>query len=304
MLRYALRRLATSVLTLFFVITITFFLMQLVPGNPFMDDKTTPEMQQRMMERYGYDRPLIEQYIQYLGGLVQGDLGYSLKVSMGKPITEIIAERFPVSFVLGILALTISLLIGIPLGAYAAMHHDGIFDRCFLFFASFCISIPSFITTVALMLIFGLWLKILPIAFLDSWKGYVMPVAAMALGNTFGMARLTRTTMLDVVGMDYIKTARAKGLPWSKIVFKHALRNAVIPVVTALGPTVAGILTGSLVVEKVFGIKGIGQFFTNSVSARDYPLIMGTTIFFSALLIASNFLVDIAYGIIDPRIKM
>ena len=304
MLRYAMKRVVTSLITLFFVITITFFLMQLVPGNPFMDDKTTPEMQAKMMQLYGYDQPLFTQYIGYLGDLLHGDLRFSLKMSLGKPVTEIIAERFPTSFVLGIMALGISVLIGIPMGCLAAIKHDSLYDRSFIFFASLFISIPSFVTTVVLMLVFGLWLRILPIAYLESWKSYIMPVGAMALGNTFGMARLTRTTMLDVVGQDYIKTARAKGLSRPKIIFKHALRNAIIPVVTTLGPTIANILTGSLVVEQVFGIKGIGQYFTGSVQARDYPLIMGTTIFFSALLIVSNLLVDLAYGLIDPRIKM
>ena len=304
MFRYAVRRLVTSIITLFFVITITFFLMQLVPGNPFMDDKTSPEMQEKMMARYGYDQPLPVQYVRYMSGLVRGDFGYSLKVSLGKPITEFFVERMPVSLKLGFIALAISLVLGIPLGAAAAVKHDSIFDRCFLFFASFFISIPSFITTVALMLIFGLWLKILPIAYLDSWKSYIMPIAAMALGNTFGTARLTRTSMLDVMGQDYIKTARAKGLPKRQIIFKHALRNAILPVVTTLGPTIAGILTGSLVVEQVFGIKGIGQLFTGSVQGRDYPLIMATTMLFATLLIFCNFLVDLAYSLVDPRIKM
>ncbi len=299
-----MKRVVTSLITLFFVITITFFLMQLVPGNPFMDDKTTPEMQARLMSLYGYDQPLIKQYIEYLGDLFHGDMRFSLKMNLGKPVTELILERFPTSLKLGILALGISVLLGIPMGCLAAVKHDSFYDRSFIFFASLFISVPSFVTTVVLMLVFGLWLGWLPIAYLNSWQSYIMPVTAMALGNTFGMARLTRTTMLDVVGQDYIKTARAKGLSRPTIIFKHALRNAIIPVVTTLGPTIANILTGSLVVEQVFGIKGIGQYFTGSVQARDYPLIMGTTIFFSALLIASNLLVDLAYGIIDPRIKM
>lgn len=304
MFRYILKRLLTSLVTLFFVITITFFLMQLVPGNPFQDDKTTPEIEAKMMARYGYDRPVIEQYVRYMSGVFRGNFGYSLKVSKGTAITEIFAERMPVSLKIGGLALVISTLLGIPLGAAAAVKHDSLFDRCFLFFASFFVSIPSFITTVALMLIFGLWLKLLPIAYLEDWTGYIMPVAAMTLGNLFGTARLTRTSMLDVLGQDYMRTAKAKGLPGRKIIFKHGLRNGVLPVVTTMGPTIAGILTGSLVVEKVFGIKGIGQFFTNSVASRDYPLIMATTMLFAALLIFCNFLVDVAYCLIDPRIKL
>ncbi len=304
MLRYAIRRFVTSAITLFLVITVTFFLMQLVPGDPMIGENVNPEITERLLERYGYDRPLGEQYLNYLAGLFTGDIGYSLVVKSGEPVYSIIAERFPVSLQLGLIALALAIVIGIPLGVLAAMKHNSIFDRCFIFTASLFVSVPSFIMTIALMLIFGVWLKILPVAYLDSWKSYIMPVFGMAIYPMCSLARLTRTTMLDVIGQDYIKTARAKGLSTPKIMFKHALRNASIPVVTSLGPQIAGILTGSFVVEKVFAINGIGRFFVNSITARDYPLIMGTTIFYALLLIGCNYLVDLAYGIIDPRIKM
>ena len=304
MLRYAIRRFVTSAITLFLVITVTFFLMQLVPGDPMIGENVDPEITERLLERYGYDRPLGEQYLNYLAGLFTGDIGYSLVVKSGEPVYSIIAERFPVSLQLGLIALALAIVIGIPLGVLAAMKHNSIFDRCFIFTASLFVSVPSFIMTIALMLIFGVWLKILPVAYLDSWKSYIMPVFGMAIYPMCSLARLTRTTMLDVIGQDYIKTARAKGLSTPKIMFKHALRNASIPVVTSLGPQIAGILTGSFVVEKVFAINGIGRFFVNSITARDYPLIMGTTIFYALLLIGCNYLVDLAYGIIDPRIKM
>ena len=304
MLRYAIRRFVTSAITLFLVITVTFFLMQLVPGEPMLGENVNPEITERLLERYGYDKPLGEQYVNYLAGLFTGDIGYSLVVKSGEPVYGIIAERFPVSLQLGLIALALAIVIGIPLGVLAAMKHNSIFDRCFIFTASLFVSVPSFIMTIALMLIFGVWLKILPVAYLDSWKSYIMPVFGMAIYPMCSLARLTRTTMLDVIGQDYIKTARAKGLSTPKIMFKHALRNASIPVVTSLGPQIAGILTGSFVVEKVFAINGIGRFFVNSITARDYPLIMGTTIFYALLLIGCNYLVDLAYGIIDPRIKM
>lgn len=304
MLRYAIRRFVTSAITLFLVITVTFFLMQLVPGDPMIGENVNPEITERLLERYGYDRPLGEQYLNYLAGLFTGDIGYSLVVKSGEPVYSIIAERFPVSLQLGLIALALAIVIGIPLGVLASMKHNSIFDRCFIFTASLFVSVPSFIMTIALMLIFGVWLKILPVAYLDSWKSYIMPVFGMAIYPMCSLARLTRTTMLDVIGQDYIKTARAKGLSTPKIMFKHALRNASIPVVTSLGPQIAGILTGSFVVEKVFAINGIGRFFVNSITARDYPLIMGTTIFYALLLIGCNYLVDLAYGIIDPRIKM
>ena len=304
MLRYALRRFVTSVITLFLVITITFFLMQLVPGEPMLGENINPEITERLLERYGYDKPLGEQFVNYVTGLFTGEMGYSLVVKSGEPVFEIIAERIPISVELGLIALAIAICLGIPLGVLAAMKHNSLFDRCFIFSASLFVSVPSFIMTIALMLVFGVWLKLLPIAYLDSWQSYLMPVFGMAIYPMCSLARLTRTTMLDVIGQDYIKTARAKGLSTPKIMFKHALRNASIPVVTSLGPQIAGILTGSFVVEKVFAINGIGRFFVNSITARDYPLIMGTTIFYALLLIGCNYLVDLAYGIIDPRIKM
>ena len=225
-------------------------------------------------------------------------------VKSGDPVTGVIADHFPVSCKLGLIALALAVFIGIPLGVFAAMKHNSIFDRVFIFMASLFVSVPSFIMTIALMLIFGVWLSILPIAYLSDWTSYIMPVFGMAIYPMFNLARLTRTTMLDVTGQDYIKTARAKGLSTFKIMFKHALRNALIPVVTSMGPMIAGILTGSFVVEKVFAINGIGKYFISSITSRDYPLIMGTTIFFAVLLIACNYVVDLLYGIIDPRIKM
>lgn len=304
MFRYAMRRLITSVVTLFLVITLTFFLMQAVPGKPFFGDRITQEMADRILAKYGYDDPVGVQYLRYMSGLFSGDFGYSMVVKAGDPVTKIISEYFPTSLRLGLIALPLAIFLGIPLGIFAAMNHNSLVDRFFIFLASLFVSVPSFIMTIALMLIFGTWLKILPIAYLDSWRSYLMPVFGMAIYPMFHLARLTRTTMLDVTGQDYIKTARAKGLSTFKVMFKHALRNAILPVITALGPLIAGILTGSFVVEKVFAISGIGKFFIGSISAQDYSLIMGTTIFFAVLLIACNYAVDLIYGIIDPRIKL
>ena len=304
MLRYAMRRLITSLLTLLLVIVLTFFLMQIVPGGPFLGENVNPEVTQKLLEKYGYDQPIMVQFGNYIRGLFQGDMGVSMVVKSGDPVTGVIADHFPVSCKLGLIALALAVFIGIPLGVFAAMKHNSIFDRVFIFMASLFVSVPSFIMTIALMLIFGVWLSILPIAYLSDWTSYIMPVFGMAIYPMFNLARLTRTTMLDVTGQDYIKTARAKGLSTFKIMFKHALRNAIIPVVTSMGPMIAGILTGSFVVEKVFAINGIGKYFISSITSRDYPLIMGTTIFFAVLLIACNYVVDLLYGIIDPRIKM
>ena len=304
MLRYAVRRLITSLLTIFLVVTLTFFLMQIVPGGPFLGENVNPEITERLLAKYGYDQPLFIQYINYLKSLLQGDLGMSLVVKSGKPVTEVIQGSFPASGQLGFIALFVALIIGIPLGVFAAMKHGTVFDRVFIFLSSLFVSVPSFIMTIVLMLVFGSWLKLLPVAYLENWKSYILPVSGMAIYPMFHLGRLTRTTMLDVVSQDYITTARAKGLSTGKIMFKHALRNAIIPVITSLGPTIAGIMTGSFVVEKVFAIDGIGKYFVTSIGSRDYPLIMGTTIFYGALLIFCNYIVDLLYGIIDPRIKL
>ena len=304
MLRYAIRRLITSLLTIFLVITLTFFLMQMVPGGPFLGENVNPEITERLLAKYGYDQPIPVQYVRYLKALLQGDLGTSLVVKAGDPVTGVIQKTFPTSGQLGFIALFVALIIGIPLGVFAAMKHSTVFDSVFIFLSSLFVSVPSFIMTIALMLVFGSWLKLLPVAYLESWKSYILPVSGMAIYPMFHLGRLTRTTMLDVVSQDYIITARAKGLSTGKIMFKHALRNAIIPVITSLGPTIAGILTGSFVVEKVFAIDGIGKYFVTSIGSRDYPLIMGTTIFYGALLIFCNYVVDLLYGIIDPRIKL
>ncbi|MBR4443727.1 MAG: ABC transporter permease [Clostridia bacterium] len=304
MLRYAAKRLLTSLITLFLVITLTFFLMQMVPGGPFLGENVNPKITERLLAKYGYDQPLLVQYWRYVKALFQGDMGYSMVVKSGYTVTDVILGTFPTSGKLGALALGVALIIGIPLGVFAAMKHGTAFDRSFIFTSSLFVSIPSFIMTIVLMLVFASWLKLLPVAYLENWKSYILPVAGMAVYPMFHLGRLTRTTMLDVVSQDYIITARAKGLSTGKIMFKHALRNAIIPVITSLGPTIAGIMTGSFVVEKVFAIDGMGKYFVNSISSRDYPLIMGTTIFYGALLIFCNYVVDLLYGVIDPRIKL
>ena len=304
MLRYALRRLVTSVVTLILVILLTFFLMQAVPGGPFLGDNVSPEVTEKLLEKYGYDQPVLVQFKNYMVNLLQGDMGESMVTKAGEPVTNVIASYFPVSCKLGLIALALAVFLGIPLGLLAAVKHNSIFDRCFIFIASLFVSVPSFIMATVSMLVCVVWLAVLPVAYLESWKSYILPVFSMAIYPMCNIGRLTRTTMLDVVGQDYIMTAQAKGLSSPKLYIKHALRNALIPVVTSLGPMIAGILTGSFTIEKVFAINGIGKYFISSINARDYTLIMGTTIFFGAILIACNYVVDLLYGVIDPRIKM
>ena len=304
MLRYALRRLVTSVVTLILVILLTFFLMQAVPGGPFLGDNVSPEVTEKLLEKYGYDQPVLVQFKNYMVNLLQGDMGESMVTKAGEPVTNVIASYFPVSCKLGLIALALAVFLGIPLGLLAAVKHNSIFDRCFIFIASLFVSVPSFIMATVSMLVCGVWLAVLPVAYLESWKSYILPVFSMAIYPMCNIGRLTRTTMLDVVGQDYSMTAQATGLSSPKLYIKHALRNALIPVVTSLGPMIAGILTGSFTIEKVFAINGIGKYFISSINARDYTLIMGTTIFFGAILIACNYVVDLLYGVIDPRIKM
>jgi oligopeptide transport system permease protein len=304
--RYALRHLITSIITLLVVITATFFLMQAVPGNPMIgnSDKISPEQQQQLLEKYGYDQPKLVQFVHYVQSLFHGDMGVSIVVKAGDSVTTVINEHAPLSFELGGIAIGLAVLLGIPLGLAAARFHNSLYDRLLIFLSSFGVSIPSFIMTVALMLVFGVWLRVLPVAYLTDWKSYLMPVFGLGIYPACRLARLTRTCMLDVIDQDYIRTAEAKGLPEATILFKHAFRNAVLPVICELGPMIAGVLTGSFVVEKVFAIKGVGTYFVSSISSRDYPLIMGVTIFFAAILILCNYVVDLLYSVIDPRIKV
>lgn len=304
MLRYAFRRLVTSVATLILVILLTFFLMQMVPGGPFLGENVSPEVTQKLLEKYGYDQPVLIQFKNYMIGLMKGDMGESMVTKAGEPVTGVIATYFPISAKLGLIALALALFVGIPLGLLASVKHNSLFDRFYIFIASLFVSVPSFIMATVSMLVFGVWLAVLPVAYLDHWYSYILPVFSMAIYPMCNLGRLTRTTMLDVVGQDYIMTAQAKGLSNVKIYVKHALRNALIPVVTSVGPLIAGILTGSFTIEKVFAINGIGKYFISSINARDYTLIMGTTIFFGVILIACNYVVDLMYGVIDPRIKM
>ncbi|MDR1438638.1 MAG: ABC transporter permease [Clostridiales bacterium] len=302
--RYIVKHFISSLITLFFVVTITFFLMQAAPGNPFMNERSDPRVVARLMERYGYDRPVWEQYLNYLKDLARGDFGMSITDRSGLTVMEMLGRYFPNSAKIGAICAALSIALALPLGLLAAVRHDTLFDRCFIFLASLLSSMPNFVVAVALMLCFGVWLKVLPVAYLTDWKSYVLPVFSMALPQIFGLARLMRTTMLDVVGQDYIRTARAKGLPAYKVMFKHAFRNAMLPVVTAVGPMIAMVLTGSMVIEGLFAIAGVGKYYVGSIGARDYPMIMGTTIVFSGLIILANYVVDVLYGIIDPRIKL
>lgn len=302
MAKFVLKRVLSAILTLFVVVSLTFVLMNIIPGGPFNTERASKKTIELMERKYGLDQPLFDQYILYLKRLVRLDLGDSYK-RVGFTVNQIIGEKFPISAKLGVIALSLAVLLGIPSGTLAAFKRNHWVDRTIMFVATLGIAVPNFVMATTLLIVFGVVLGWLPTLGLTSWQHYIMPAFALSFYPSCFIARLMRSSMLDVLGSDYIKTARAKGLPEHKVLFKHALRNSIIPIITYLGPLTAGILTGGFVIEKIFTIPGMGKFFIESITNRDYPLIMGVTVFFSALLILMNLIVDLMYGVVDPRIK-
>ncbi|RBP88033.1 dipeptide transport system permease protein [Cytobacillus firmus] len=301
---YIIKRLIAMAVTLWFIITLTFFLMHSIPGSPFNEERNTSEAVQRNLEKfYHLDEPLYVQYGMYLKSVVTFDFGPSIKKS-SQTVNEMLGRGFPVSFELGIVTLIVAVFSGIALGIIAALRHNGFIDYLAMTIAVLGISVPNFVLATLLIQQLAVNLAILPVATWSSPKHMILPTLALATGPMAIIARLTRSSMLEVLTQDYIKTAKAKGLSPVKIVFKHALRNALLPVVTVLGSLAASILTGTFVIEKIFAIPGMGKYFVESINTRDYPVIMGTTVFYSSILIIMLFLVDIAYGILDPRIKL
>jgi len=301
---YFIKRFIAMIITLWLIITGTFFLMHSVPGSPFNEERTTNEAIQKNLEAYYHlDEPLIVQYGNYLSSLLHLDLGPSIKKS-SQTVNEMLGRGFPVSFELGFYTLILAVISGITLGIIAALRHNGIIDYLSMSIAVLGISIPNFVMATFLIEQLAVNIPIFPVATWSSPKHMVLPILALATGPMAIIARLTRSSMLEVLTQDYIRTAKAKGLSPVKIVFKHALRNALLPVVTVLGSLAASILTGTFVIEKIFAIPGMGKYFVDSINNRDFPVIMGTTIFYSAILILMLFLVDLAYGVLDPRIKL
>lgn len=304
MVNYIIKRIVLAVITIFAVATLTFFVMNLVPGGPFMAEKAvSPQAQAALNEKYGLDKPLSEQYTTYIRDLLHGNLGLSVK-QRGRTVNMIIETKFPVSARIGGIAILTAVLIGVPSGSIAAFKRRTVVDNIISVFSTCGIAVPSFVVCTILMYVLSLKLGLLPTYGLASWKNYIMPVIALAFYPSSYIARLMRSSMLDVMGQDYMRTARAKGLSQLVSIFKHALRNAILPVVTYLGPLLAYTVTGSFIVEKIFTIPGLGTEFIGSITGRDYPLIMGTTIFLAALMVVMNVLVDIAYKLIDPRINL
>ncbi|WP_066068995.1 ABC transporter permease [Neobacillus soli] len=301
---YLLKRFIAMIITLWLIVTGTFFLMHSVPGSPFNEERTTNAAIQKNLESYYHlDEPLLVQYGNYLKALVKMDFGPSIKKS-SQTVNDLLGRGFPVSFELGFYTLILAILSGITLGVIAALRHNGIIDYLAMSIAVLGISIPNFVMATFLIEQLAVNFPIFPVATWSSPSHMVLPILALATGPMAIIARLTRTSMLEVLTQDYIRTAKAKGLSPVKIVFKHALRNALLPVVTVLGSLAASILTGTFVIEKIFAIPGMGKYFVDSINTRDYPVIMGTTVFYSGILILMLFLVDLAYGVLDPRIKL
>lgn len=304
MFRYSLKRIVSMFITLFLVATITFCLMHAIPGGPFTSERNlTPEIEQALKEKYNLNAPLYEQYLNYMADLAKGDLGVSYK-KKGVTVNDIIIQTFPASAQIGILAVVLILLIGIPLGILSALKQNSAVDYVIMIIATIGVTIPSFVVGAFIMYIFAGKLAWIPAGGLDEWKSYIGPVIALAGFSVAYVTRLTRSSMLEVLRQDYVRTARANGLSKWRVIGKHALKNALIPVVTYIGPMIASILTGSFVVEKIFAIPGMGKYFVESVTNRDYTVLMGITIFYAAIYILMVFVVDIAYGLIDPRIKL
>lgn len=304
MLRYSLKRLLSMLVTLFVISTTIFFMLRAVPGSPLTREKELPpQIEAALMAKYNLDGSLGEQYVNYMGNLVRGDLGESM-TKIGVSVNTMLEDGFPISARIGGLAIAMVVIVGVPLGIAAALKRNSGVDYCVTILTTIGITIPSFVMGTFIMFIFGEKLGWIPAGGLDQWKSYIGPCISLGGFSLAFLTRLMRSSFLDIVGQDYIRTARANGLSQASIIFKHALKNALIPVVTYLGPTIAAIMTGSFVVEKIFAISGLGKYFVESITNRDYTVVMGTTLFFAAFYIVMIFIVDIAYAFIDPRIKL
>ncbi|MCR3761829.1 ABC transporter permease [Clostridium felsineum] len=304
MFKYIIKRFIASIVTLWLVVTFTFLLAHAIPGGPFTSEKKLPPaIEANLKAKFGLDKPLSKQYTTYLANMVKGDLGMSMQYE-GRMVRDIITYSFPNSAKLGGVAILFAIIVGLYLGAMSALHQNKWQDGLSTVISTFGVTIPSFVLATLLIYLFSLKLKILPAVGFTTPSNYVMPALALGIFPMAFVTRYTRSMLIDVLNQDYIRTAKAKGLSKTIITYKHALKNSLIPVVTYLGPLIAGVLTGSFVVESIFGIPGLGREFVLSIDNRDYTTIIGVTVFFSAILIFCNLIVDILYVIIDPRIKL
>lgn len=300
--KYVVKRVALAIVTVFIICAITFFSMNAIPGGPFEGEKAlSPDVKAVLMERYNLDKPVGEQFILYLGNMLHGDFGVSLKT--GRDIATTVLESFAISAKLGGMAALVALILGLILGSTAALLRNRWPDRVIVFFSTLATAVPSFVLATLLLLVFCIQLGWIPV-WSTSDPNYVLPVISLAMYPMAYITRLTKSSMLDALGQDYVRTARAKGVAQWKVIFKHGLKNALIPVITYVGPMLAFILTGSLVVENIFTIGGLGSKFISGITNRDYPMIMATTIFLATLMVVLNLISDLVYKLVDPRIKL
>ena len=304
MLGYILRRLAGFLPVLFVIVSLSFFMMRLAPGGPFDQERALPEQVRANIEaRYHLHEPLWRQYLEYLGEVARGDLGPSFRYP-DRSVNELLGLGFPVSLALGVCALAVALSLGGMAGVLAGLRRNSPFDYFTMSFALFGVSVPNFVLGPILMLLFGLWLRWLPLAGWGTWRHLILPSVTLGMFYAAYVARLTRAGMLEVIGQDFIRTARAKGLREAAVVFRHALPGAVLPAVTYLGPASAAVLTGSVVVETIFSIPGVGRYFVSGALNRDYTMVLGTVVFYSVLLLLFNLVVDVLYAYLDPRVQV
>jgi oligopeptide transport system permease protein len=304
--KYIVQRLLSVVLTLLCIVTLTFFLMHAIPGGPFTREKPLPEaIVKALNEKYHLDDPVYQQYFDYLKDLLHGDMGPSF-IHKNRTVNEMLGNGFPMTARLGVVSILLTIALAIPLGMIAALKRGRWQDTTIMILATLGVCMPSFVVATLLIYVFCIklgWFNVIS-GSLDSLKAYILPVIALSGSSIAYIVRLMRSSMLDSLGQDYIRTARAKGLSEVRVMMKHAFKNAVIPVITYLGPMAAGVLTGSFVIEKMFTIPGMGKFYVESINSRDYTMIMGATIFYATLLVILNFVVDLAYSAVDPRIKL
>lgn len=306
MLKYILKRLVYGFLTFLIIMTLTFFLMHSIPGGPFDGDSLTkmpPEVQANLMEKFGLDKPLGEQYLVYMNNLFHGELGVSISYSP-RSVKSIIVSEIPVTATLALTSVLITIALGILFGIIAALKQGKWQDNVMKVITTLGITIPSFVMCTLLIYVFAVKLRWLPTMGFEGPKNLILPATALSFGSIAYLSRLTRSSLLDVVRQDYIRTAKAKGLKNRVVIFKHALKNSLLPVVTYLGPLITSLLTGSFVVEKIFAIPGIGREMVSAIGDRDYTMILGLTAIFSIIMITSYLIVDIAYALIDPRVKL
>ncbi|WP_273399068.1 ABC transporter permease [Traorella massiliensis] len=305
MLKYIVKKLLIGCLTLFILATITFFGMKAMPGNPFSQDNRalSQEAYEALEAKYGLDKPVTEQYVIYMTNALHGDFGESIS-KRGQQVSDIIISRFPVTAKLGLVAFAIALVAGLIFGIVSALTKRRTTNNIITMIATMGVSIPGFLLAILMMIFFGVELGWLPVVGLDSWKHYIMPALALSFSSISMITRLTRSSLKDVMNKDYITLARSKGTKEVMVTVKHGLKNALLPVITYCGPMFAGLITGSLVIETLFSIPGIGREFTSSITNRDYTLVMGLTLFFGAIVIVMNIISDVVAAIIDPRIKL